>query len=99
MLCLDAFVVLAEVRKGIGYSETEVTDSHELPCWWWEPNLLSTTDMILTTESPHQHLGTERDLVTSERGRGTEQDIHVLLWPSQAIHTYYTHVYHTTHHI
>lgn len=55
MFCLDAFVVLAEVRKGIGYSEIEVTDSRELSCWWWEPNLLSTTDVILTTDSPHQH--------------------------------------------
>lgn len=50
MFCLDAFVVLAEVRKGIGYSETEVIDGHELPCWWWEPNLLSTTDV--TTPAP-----------------------------------------------
>lgn len=56
MFCLDAFVVPAEVRKVIGYSETEVTDSRELPCCWWEPNLLQTTDIILTTESSHQHL-------------------------------------------
>lgn len=39
--------------------------------------------------------GTQRDLVTSERGRVTEQDIHVLLWPHRPHTQYCTHAYHT----
>jgi hypothetical protein len=45
-----------EVGEDIGYSETGVTESSELPCWCWEPNLgsLQEQEVLLTTEPSFQ---------------------------------------------
>lgn len=48
-----ACLVIAEVKEGLKSPETGDTDSFELFCWCWGPNLgpLEEKPMLLTTES------------------------------------------------
>lgn len=72
--CMHVCYCLPRSEEGIGSPGTGVTDGSDLPCGYWEPNLL-TTELFLQTPYCYSRLPS----VTNDKNLGSELSRSMLL--------------------